>query len=132
MKKTLYLLLISLPILFIGCDSDDDASLDKIVICSKLADGLMANETENVKVEINNLLNSQGEFNRLEKSLEKLIEQINSCPTLQVQDYCFGCIETNPVQSEIWVTVTLNNQTITKAIDLSQSDNKFIFLRIHD
>lgn len=132
MKKLLYFILITIPILFLGCDSDDDASLDKTIICSNLTDALTANEEYKVSVEINNLLNTQGQINGLEKSFEKLIEQIESCPDLHVTDSCFGCIQTNPSQSEIWVTVTHNNQTISRAIDLSHSENRLIFLKIHD
>lgn len=132
MKKLLYLILISIPILFGGCDSEDDASLDKTVVCSKLAGALMANEEDNVKVQIHNLLNAQGDINALEESFEKLIEQIDSCPTLQVTYSCFGCIYTGPPQSEIRVTVNQNNQTISRVIDLSNRDTGLIFVGIHD
>lgn len=131
MKKLLYCILISIPMLVTGCETED-ASLDKTVICSQLANALVANDADNAGAEINKLLDTQGIVNGLEESLEKLIKQIDSCPTLQVTDSCYGCIKTNPPQSEIRVAVTVNSKTISRTIDLLHKDNKLSFSNIHD
>ncbi|MBF9255347.1 hypothetical protein I2I11_18765 [Pontibacter sp. 172403-2] len=132
MKKLFPLIFLTIPVLFLSCNSEYEDSFDKTIICSKLTDALIANDEDDVSVGINNLLNAQGQFNGQEKSFEKLIEQVDSCPNLQVTDSCFGCIETNPPQSEIRVTVIQNNQTVSRAIDLQNFENKLIFLKIHD
>lgn len=132
LKKILYCLFISLPFLFTSCNTEEDDSLDKTVICSKLANTLVANDSEKVEAEIKKLIDTQGPVNGLKESFDKLIMQIESCPAMQVTDSCFGCIETNPLQSEIRIAITVNNQTHNKAIDLLHKDNRLTFFHVHD
>jgi len=132
MKKVLSYVFIPLLFLFTSCNTEDDDSLNKTVVCSKLADALVVNNSEKVQAEIKKLIDAQSAVNGLKESFDKLIVQIESCPDMQVIDSCFGCIETNPPQSEIRVAITVNSQISNKTIDLLHKDNTLTFYNLHD
>jgi hypothetical protein len=130
-EKLLYCLLLLVPMLLAGCKEDDD-SIDKTVLCVQLADALVNNDKQSIEIEINRLLNAQQAGTDLRESFDKLKEEIEACPSMQVIDSCFECIETNPPQSEIRIAITANNQTVNKTIDLVQRNNKLTFFNLHD
>jgi hypothetical protein len=131
MKKLMSCLLIVIPVLLAGCEEDDDP-IDKTVLCSQLANALVVNDKQAVETYINKFLNAQQAGIGLHQSFDDLKEEIEACPSMQVTGSCFGCIETNPPQSEIMIATTANNQIVNKTIDLVQRDNKLIFINLHD
>lgn len=134
MKNFLCRILILLPLLVTGCDTENDVSPEQTLNCSKLANALMASDSDKVQVEINQLLSdiNSSSVKVQEEILQELVEHFKSCPTIGVTDSCFGCIFTNPAQSEIRVTVSGSNQATNKCIDLQHKDNKLIFFKLHD
>ncbi|WP_161888951.1 hypothetical protein [Pontibacter russatus] len=134
MKNFILRILVLLPLLATGCDSENDVSPEQSLNCSKLANALIANDSDKVEVEINQLLRgiNGSSVEGQEKNLQELIKHLESCPTIEVTDSCFGCIFTNPAQSEIRVTVSGSNQITSKCIDLQHKDSKLIFFKLHD
>jgi len=124
-------------VLITACDKGNDIEPDPLVSCSELASALI--ESDKVKIEaeitqaINDLnLSSQSEGLGHKERLEKLVEQIDKCPNLQVVNACYECIETNPVQTEIIINISDKSNIINRTIDLQVKDSKFIIVNVHD
>ena len=134
MKNFILRILVLLPLLATGCDSENDVSPEQSLNCSKLANALIANDSDKVEVEINQLLRdiNGNSVKGQEENFQDLIKNFEACPSIEVTDSCFGCIFTNPAQSEIRVTVSGNNQETNKCIDLQHKDGKLIFFKLHD
>ncbi|MGV3539704.1 MAG: hypothetical protein ACO1OQ_07835 [Rufibacter sp.] len=131
MRQLVYRMLLFLIALGTACDTEEEA-LDKTVVCSKLADALFADNSVNAGIEIEKLLAAQKSGNTSREHYEQLMEELNSCSSLEVINSCYECVQTNPPQTEIIVSVTVNSQAIIKVIDLMSKDNKLVFVKIHD
>ena len=70
-----------------------------------------------------------GHFN----NLNTLIDRLNSnCPQIHAKKYCYACIETFPVQSEIKVEFNFLGNQIVRIIDISTPDDGILLsLRSH-
>ncbi|MCC9168826.1 hypothetical protein [Pontibacter harenae] len=134
MKDFILKILILLPLLATGCNADNDVLPEQSLNCSKLANALRTNESDKVEDEINQLLRDidGNSVKGQEETLKAFVEHFESCSTIDVIDSCFGCIFTNPAQSEIRVTVSGSNQETNKCIDLQHKDSKLIFFKLHD
>ena len=121
--------------LLVNCEKE--LAPEHVFNCTSLASVLLENDSEKAGAEINAFLQqfkasptNEDEYGR-SNTLEALVEEINACPSLQVNSSCYNCIYTNPPQSEITVTVSDNGQEISRTFDLGYQDGKLVFLRMH-
>lgn len=134
--KWLFSVFVLASVTFFGCENKDVAP--STLSCSGLANALYENDVDKVGTEINAFLQqfnasptSEDEYGH-SKTFKALVEEINACPSLQVNSSCYNCIYTLPPQSEIAISVSDNGQEISRTIDLGYKNGKLVFVRMHD
>jgi hypothetical protein len=130
-------LIIILTLLLIGCNNNNDELFE--IDCDEVKAALVNFNSEQLNFEINKLTQDLlpspapsddiGHF----KNVNTLIDRINSnCPQIIATKECYACIETNPVQSEIKVTLDSLGNQIERIIDISTPyDGILISIRTH-
>ncbi len=127
MKKNILILLTGL--LFVSCQKETIAE----DYCTKLKDGIVINDKEQIKLIINNYISKLPSDIYSEANLIKLIETISRDCNISTSIYCFACIYTLPSQSEISLSFVSGGSTIQKTIDITYNTaNKMIFWNMHD
>ena len=137
MKLLLRVFLIA-TVTFSGCEEKKELAPKPTLSCTGFANAFLEKNTEELGSEINAFL-QQFKANPTEEdayghedTFEALVEEINACPSLQVNSSCYNCIYTDPPQSEIAYRVPVNGQEISRTIDLGYKDGKLVFVRLHD
>ena len=135
MKWLIYLFVLA-SATFFGCEEKGIAP--STLSCTGLTSALLENDAGEAGTEINPFLQQfkakptgDDEYGH-SNTFNALVEEINACPSLQVNSSCYNCIYTDPPQSEIAVTVSDNGQEISRTIDLGYQDGKLVFVRMHD
>jgi hypothetical protein len=68
-----------------------------------------------------------------QKNFSLLIDRLNQCDEINATLFCYCCIKTYPLQSEIIINTSSNGQQIQKIFDISTSeDSVLIYLGMHD
>ncbi len=136
MKTTILSLVLLL--LFVGCNKDDDDMSQ--INCPQLQLSLINYVDEELNNEVNKLsqdlfptptdLDEFGQF----ENLKTLVERLNAnCPQLRAELFCYACIETFPVQSEILVNFNFLGINYERIIDISTPDDAVLrSLRAHE
>ena len=112
-----------------GCRKDDMQRVDS----EKLKQAVIAGDPDEVEIEINKILialpaNTDSEINF--KNIAKAISDQSKIIAVPV---CYNCIQTNPAQSEIKLSVSTSGSQKNKIIDISYSQNKkYVFVGMHD
>ena len=114
------LLIMSLLLLLAACEDD---SLD--ADCTLLTDALVHYDNETLKAEVDKLtvdLKPQStEDDRIghRKNLNTLINRLNAqCKQVEASLFCYACVETLPLQSEITVLVDSAGTQVCRMIDI--------------
>lgn len=80
-----------------GCSKENLRKED----CEKLRQGIVANNIDEVRNEINGFIANLPSDNNTLENLDKLAQAISSQCRITATVLCFGCIKTLPEQSEI-------------------------------
>jgi hypothetical protein len=107
--------------------------------CISLQEGLLNNEVSSLNSQISILTqdlkphptesDKEGHLN----NFTILITRLNKCEELNAMLSCYGCIETDPPQSEILITINSNGNQIQKVLDFTTSRDKILmFSGIHN
>jgi hypothetical protein len=124
MKNKVFIII--LMTLLIGCSKNDNNDELFEIDCDELKAALVNFNSEQLNFEINKLtqdllpIPTQSDNIGHFKNLNTLVDRINSnCPEIIATKECYGCIETNPVQSEIKVMLDSLGNQIERIIDIS-------------
>ena len=126
-------------ILLIGCSKNDEDNDQLEIDCNELKAALVNFNSEQLNFEINKLTQdllpspTQSDDIGHFKNLNTLVDRINSnCPQFVATKECYACIETNPVQSEIKVSLDSLGNQIERIIDISSPrDGILISVKLH-
>jgi hypothetical protein len=112
-----------------GCRKDDMQRVN----CDTLQQAVIAGNPDQVEIEINKILSALPAGADSEENLKILTTAISTqCKIISVP-VCFNCIETNPAQSEIRISVAVSGNQKNKIIDISYSEGrKYVFAGMHD
>ena len=135
--RTFFLFTVALAgwLLLSGCEKDSPRSLN----CEKVRAGLLANDLEAVRKEIDGFTFFQNPDpaasdrygHRL--NIEKLVDALNRECGFTVTMGCYNCTFTNPPQMEIYITLSDGGTTVRKVIDLSYNDSRrLVFAGMHN
>jgi len=124
---------------FSSCNNIVDP-VDYKLDCDKLKTGIININSEIVKLEVNKLVtdlepNKTSSDNIGQKeNINILINRLNSqCNDINAELKCYACIETNPPQSEILVTIDSVGTQIKRVIDIfTPSDSNLSCSGIHE
>jgi hypothetical protein len=127
-----YLRILSFVVSFVatlsGCKKDISTQE-----CQKLKDGMVLNNTEEVKTVITQFINHLPSKTHTQQNVENLAASISANCAISAQVLCFGCIKTLPEQSEIRLSFMSSGTSIQKTIDISYTpDNEIRFVHMHD
>jgi hypothetical protein len=101
--------------------------------CLQLQTDIISDEKEEVKIIINDFIQSLSSQKYTEENMNKLVAAIGQQCGITATLLCFDCIKTLPSQTEIRISCTGINGPIEKIIDITYSDdNKMIFNNIHN
>lgn len=120
---------------FTGCRKDSTRSMN----CEKLRTGILTNNKELVKEEINRITLSfrpdpaASDLYGHRLNIEKLVQMLKEDCNLSASADCYNCIQTLPPQTEIYITISTGSATVNKVIDLSyDSQRHLLFHNMHD
>jgi hypothetical protein len=126
MHKLLFVLLLAL---LVSCKKDKLSTKT----CNNIQQALKNNDKVQMGEAINKICEqipitpSQGDPDGLNRSLDELINKLNSCVT--AENLCYFCIKTLPEQSEIKLTY----RGTSRIIDISyHSSKKLKFVSMHE
>lgn len=124
--KTLLMALMLL--LSFSCQKEREMVFEGALNCSELREALYSADPERLKRTINPILNQnkkeQDNFGQLQKELD-------GCPDISVLEFCYQCIYTLPVQSEIKLLVEVNGVKKEVSIDFQSENDRLTLLRVH-
>jgi len=96
--------------------------------CRNFKEGIEANDKDRVVKAVDHLLKKYSEEN-----LNKFASSLSSECNINATVLCFGCIDTNPEQSEIAVIFTESSVVVRRILDVSYDNkNKMSIVAIHD
>lgn len=121
-------LLLSFALTFFSCEKDHAGNR-----CERLADGIVANNVDEVKAAVNNAIDKLHNKEHTAANLSSLATLLSSRCGLRVEVLCVGCIYTDPAQSEIRISANSAGTSITKVIDITYTaSNIMVFRSMHD
>lgn len=131
MKKLL--LLLSVSFVLGSCKKDNANPAQEITCdCDALKNGIMSDNAELVKTEINQLcaglnpsVTAADEYGHIQ-NLPLLAQRIAGECGVKATVVCYACIETLPVQSEIRVTFDQNGMTYNRVLDIKTSEQSVL------
>lgn len=135
--RTAFLTIVVLSgfLLLSGCKKERTGSLN----CEKLRAGLLANDPEAVRAEIEGFTYAlrpdpaASDLYGQRLNIEKLAQALKDECGFSVALGCYNCIKTNPPQTEIYISLTNGATTVHKVIDLSYTNSKrIVFAGMHD
>ena len=98
-----------------------------------LKDGIAANDINKVKATVNSAISQLQNKEHTSSNLLSLATLLSAGCNIKAEVICFGCIDTNPPQSEIRFSFNLRGSTFTKVIDITHSpSNMMVFRNMHD
>ena len=101
--------------------------------CSNLKNALLEGKPDEAENEINKICSALTDIENSRQDLNRLATAISGQCQVSAAVLCYDCINTNPAQSEIRISVTFPGGQKDKIIDISYSeDNKFLFVGMHD
>ena len=127
-------LIISLLLLLAACEDD---SLD--ADCTLLIDALVHDDNETLKAEVDKLtvgltpqITEEDPFGHRE-NMNTLIDRLNAqCKYVEASLFCYACVETLPVQSEITVLVDSAGTQVCRIIDIvTHEEETLSFSSVH-
>jgi len=125
MKKTIYFVLILC--LFIACGDNEPPAIQ----CEDLKQGIINNTDDLVRGVIDNLCSDLKPTNDdvfgHKKNLNTLVQRFEDKCDVIANIFCYACIKTLPVQSEIIITFVQDSMTYSKTIDISTPDDDILF-----
>ncbi len=123
------LILIALVITAGSCKKDTLQKVD----CEKLKQGILADNKDQVRSEINSLINNLSSAANTPENLTALAQAISAQCDITATVLCFGCIYTLPSQSEIRLATSLSGTAVSRTVDISyDSENKMKFVSMHE
>jgi hypothetical protein len=131
------IIIIALVLTTISCDNDSNTHAFN-VDCIHLEAGIINYDRDLVNIEITKLLtdlypavtNSDplGHSN----NIEILINRMNLCNGISARLFCYACIKTYPLQSEILVETDSSGFALKRILDIkTPEDSKLEFVNIH-
>lgn len=135
--RTLTTIAFALSILFClnGCSKDKTHSVN----CAKIRAGILNNDTEAVREEINRLAYfytpdpAASDLYGHRLNIENLALKLRGECNFTISTGCYNCIKTLPPQTELFITVSSGSTTVHKVIDLSYTSSKrLVFANMHD
>jgi hypothetical protein len=96
--------------------------------CETFKDAIEKGDKQRVSKAVRHLLTDYSSDN-----LTNFASSLSSACNTTAKVICYGCIDTNPEQSEIRVSFTSSTGVVSKILDLSYDDNhRMIIVGIHD
>lgn len=135
MKNIGILLIISSLIFLISCEEDKTESIE----CELLTEALVNYNSENLKAEVDKLtidlkphISNNNSYGHRE-NLNTLIDRLNSqCDNIEANLFCYACIQTFPLQSEISILVDSSGTDVCRIIDISTPEDDILsFVGVH-
>ncbi len=124
----LLLLLTVISFSLAGCKKDCPANH-----CEGLKTALITGDNTNLQSSIANLINNLPNQEYTEENINALVSSVADQCSITTKVICFNCIMTLPSETEIQLTFTNNQSTISKIIDISHTaENKMKFVSVHD
>lgn len=132
--KRFYLFFVLIMIAAGSCKKDNAAVVRD---CEALTTALAEDDKEMAREKIDAVINalhlrSSATFAQQQEDMELFIAALNQCSNVDAQLLCLWCVETLPPQTEITVKFNYNGSSITRIIDLIQTDNGFKFANVHE
>ena len=101
--------------------------------CSDLKDGIINNNINKVRSEINNIIFQLPSQDYSEQNLSNLVQKISVTCSISSEVRCFNCIRTLPSQTEVYVKLPSAGSTIERIIDITYTAaNSMTFSNMHN
>lgn len=129
MRTTALFVIITLLFFVTGCKKETIVPAD----CQQLQNGSLSNDKDAVKMVINKFISSLTSQVYSQENLNILVSNIGQQCNIILMAVCYDCIDTNPTQSEIRISVGNVINPVEKTIDITyDSSNRMIFGNLHD
>ena len=126
--RKLIFVIICISFTVFGCKKDVPNSN-----CEDLKNAIVADAKDNIKSLITSYIQRLPLQAYSEQNLTSLASSLSNECSISTLALCFDCITTLPSMSEIQLTVTSNQTTISKIVDISYTpDNKMTCVNVHN
>lgn len=137
MPRYIIFLLLFFSISFYQCDKKDSVTFSDINY-NQLNKGivyynneLIRKELDKITIDLSPEVTVTDQFGHA-KNFDLLIQRLNNCPNIVAEKFCYACIETYPLQSEILVTADSVGVAVQRIIDIVTPDNDILrYTNIH-
>ena len=103
------------------------------VNCEKLNQAILAGNPDETEIELTKIFSGLPAGLDTDENFNNLTRAISSQCNINAVVLCHSCIETNPVESEIKLSITYPGTQKDKIIDISYSENKkYVVVGMHD
>ena len=111
-----------------GCKKDSPCN-----DCEELKTSLTTDNKDNIKSIITSFINNLPSQEYTEQNINSLSSSLSNKCSISTKVFCFDCILTLPSETEIQLTFTNSQSTVSKVIDISYTvDNKMKFVGVHE
>jgi len=112
-----------------GCRKDDMQRVD----CDKLQQAIIAGNPDETEIELTKIFSTLPAGPDTDENLNNLTKTISAQCNINAVVLCHSCIKTNPVESEIKLSVIYSGTQKDKIIDISYAENKkYVVVGMHD
>ena len=112
-----------------SCRKDEMQRVD----CEKLQQAIIDGNPDETEIELTKIFSSVPAGPDTDENLNNLTRAISAHCTISAVILCHSCIETNPVESEIKLSLTYSGTQKDKIIDIAYSENKkYMVVGMHD
>ena len=123
-----FFLLACISCTFLGCKKDTPPNN-----CENLKNAVITGSKDDVKSLVNIYISQLPSQAYTAQNIDALASSFSKECSISTLVFCFNCILTYPSMTEIQITVTSTQPTISKTADISYTpDNKMTCVGVHD
>lgn len=124
----IFCLIVCISFIALGCKKDKAGNH-----CEELKNALVANAKDDIKSLVNTYINQLPSQAYTEQNINALASSLSKECSISTLVFCFDCITTLPSMTEIQITVTSTQPTISKVADISYTPaNNMTCVHVHD